>query len=80
MRLLHAASALVLIAGSPALAQLEKTPDKGESVETLHKEAMVEAAKEAWANAPVEEREVSSRHSIKFEGRTLKYTATAGTL
>ena len=80
MRFLLAASAFVLFAAAPALAQPDSGSDKGKSVEAMHKEAMAEAAKDAWANAPLEERQVTSRHSIKQDGRTLKYTANAGTL
>jgi len=79
MRLLHVASAFALLA-APALAQPDSGSDKGKSVEAMHKDAMAEAAKDAWANPPVEERQVASHHSIKQDGRTLKYTATAGTL
>jgi carboxypeptidase C (cathepsin A) len=75
MRMFLALSALALVAAAPAAAQ-----DKGKSVEELHKQAMADAAKDAWANAPVEEQAVSSRHSVNVDGRTLKYTATAGTL
>ena len=41
---------------------------------------MVKAAESAWQGAPVEERAVASHHSVGVDGRTLKYTATAGTL
>jgi carboxypeptidase C (cathepsin A) len=75
MRLIHAFSALALLAASPAFAQ-----DKPDSLDAAHKEAMVEAAKQGWADAPVEERAVVTRHSVNAQGRTLRYTATAGTL
>jgi carboxypeptidase C (cathepsin A) len=80
MRLLLALSAFALIAAAPALAQPDSGPDKGKSLEDMHKQAMAEAAKDAWAAAPVDEQAVSSRHSVSVDGRTLKYTATAGTL
>jgi carboxypeptidase C (cathepsin A) len=80
MRILHAFSALALVAAAPVAAQSTSAPDKGKSVEEQHKQAMAEAAKDAWAVAPVEERAVSSHHSVTVDGRTLKYTTTAGTL
>ena len=75
MRFLHAVSALALVTAAPVFAQ-----DKGKSVDELHKQAMAEAAKDAWTVAPVEERTVSGHHSVNADGRTLKYTTTAGTL
>jgi carboxypeptidase C (cathepsin A) len=80
MRFLHAISALALVAAAPATAQPDSGPDKGKSVEELHRQEMAEAAKEAWTKAPVEEQTVSTHHSVSVDGRTLKYTATAGTL
>ena len=75
MRFLHALSAFAIIAASPAIAQ-----DKAKSVDDLHKQQMAEVAKDAWAIAPLEEKTVSSRRSVSVDGRSLKYTATAGTL
>ncbi len=80
MRFLHAISALALVTAAPAIAQPDSSSDKGKSVEELHKKTMAEAAEGAWTPAPVDERTVSTHHSIKVGGRTLKYTATAGTL
>jgi carboxypeptidase C (cathepsin A) len=80
MRFLHALSAVALVAAVPAIAQPASDPDKGKSLEDMHSQEMAEAAKAAWANAPVDERTVSSHHSVSVDGRTLKYTATAGTL
>ncbi len=80
MRYLHALSAFALAAAAPAVAQPDSAAGKDKTVSALHSEAMVEAAKDAWANAPVEERQVASHHSVNVQGRTLKYTATAGTL
>ena len=55
--------------------------DKGKSVEELHKEdADRSRPRAAMADAPVEERTVATRHSVAVNGRTLPYTATAGTL
>ncbi len=80
MRILHAVSAVTLLAAAPAIAQPDSGADKGKSVEDLHKQEMAEAAKEAWPKAPIEERAVSTHHTANVDGRTLKYTATAGTL
>jgi carboxypeptidase C (cathepsin A) len=80
MRFLHAFAAFALVASAPAFAQPDSGSDKGKSLEEMHKHAMVEAAEEGWANAPVEERQVTTRHSINVDGRTLKYSANAGTL
>src|SRR5690348_7020636 len=84
MRLLLAASALALIVASSALAQSSPGGggggDKAKSVDDLHKEQLAKEAASAWANAPVDERTASSRHTAVVDGRVLKYTATAGTL
>src|SRR5690348_8361283 len=84
MRLLLAASALALIVASSALAQSSPGGggggDKAKSVDDLHKEQLAKEAASAWANAPVDERTASSRHTAVVDGRTLPYTATAGTL
>jgi carboxypeptidase C (cathepsin A) len=80
MRLLLAASALAFFIASPALAQASPSADKTKSLDALHSEAMIEAAKSGYADAPVEERTVQTRHSASVNGRALPYTATAGTL
>ena len=81
MRLLSLFCAAAALIATPALAQSSGgDKDKGKSVEELHKEDLAKAAASAWQGAPVEERTVSSHHAINVEGRTLKYTATAGTL
>ena len=80
MRLLLAASALALLAAGPAKAQSAKSEDKGKSLDALHSEAMIEQAKSGYADAPVEERTVQTRHSAAVSGRAVPYTATAGTL
>src|SRR5690349_14723600 len=79
MRLLSLLSAVVLIA-SPAFAQSASGSDKSKSLDTLHSEALAEAAKSGWADAPVDEKQVSTRRAVQLGGRTLKYTTTAGTL
>lgn len=80
MRILHALSAFALIAAAPAVAQDKSGKGGGDSVSDLHKEEMVKEAEAGWQKAPVEERTVSSHHTVGVDGRTVKYTATAGTL
>lgn len=80
MRRLLLASAAVLLAASPALAQSSSSSDKTKSLDALHSEAMIEAAKSGYADAPVDERTVQTRHSASVSGRTVPYTATAGSL
>ena len=77
MRFLLAASAIALLA-APAFAQ--SAGDKPKSLDAIHSEALIEQAKGGYADAPVEERTVQTRHSVAVAGRTLPYTATAGTL
>ena len=81
MRLLLAASAAALLLSTSALAQSAGSAgDKGKSLDALHSEAMIEQAKSGYADAPVEERTVQTRHSAAVSGRVIPYTATAGTL
>jgi len=81
MRLLLAASAAALLVASPTLAQSSGSGgDKTKSLDALHSEAMIEQAKNGYADAPVEERTVQTRHSASVSGRVVPYTATAGTL
>jgi carboxypeptidase C (cathepsin A) len=80
MRLLSLLSAAAVFAACPAFAQSAPNSDKSKSLETLHAEAMADAAKSGWADAPVNERTVATHHSVQVGGRLLKYTTTAGTL
>jgi carboxypeptidase C (cathepsin A) len=80
MRLVYALSAFALVTATVASAQPADSGDKAKSLEAIHKEAMVKEASEGWQGAPVEERTVSTHHSVNVDGRALKYTATAGTL
>jgi carboxypeptidase C (cathepsin A) len=82
MRFASILSAAALLAVSPAFAQSASSPggDKTQSVEDLHKEDLAKQAAGAWQGAPVEERTVSTRHTAVVDGRTIPYTATAGTL
>jgi carboxypeptidase C (cathepsin A) len=77
MRLLLAASALALAIAAPAFAQ---SSEKAKSLDAIHSEAMIDAAKTGYADAPVEERQVATKHSVRVSGQVLPYTATAGTL
>jgi carboxypeptidase C (cathepsin A) len=82
---LLAATAAALIFASPAFAQSAPSSASGgdrdkKSVEDLHKEALAREAANAWGGAPVEERTVSRHLSALADGRTVPYTATAGTL
>jgi carboxypeptidase C (cathepsin A) len=76
--------AAAALAVSPAFAQSSPAAggdkDKAKSVEELHNEALAKEAAGAWSGAPVEERTASTRHSAVVDGRTVPYTATAGTL
>ncbi len=81
MRHLFAASAAVLFAASTALADpASSSSDKTKSLEAIHAETLIDQAKGGYADAPVDERGVSTRHSVTVGGRTVPYTATAGTL
>lgn len=85
MRFFTLFCAAAALAASPAFAQSAPPgggadKDKAKSVEELHDEALAKEAASAWNGAPVEERAVSSRHSAVLDGRTVPYTATAGTL
>src|SRR5689334_20484805 len=80
MRLPIAASALALLAAAPAAAQSTGSGDKAKSLDAVHSEAMIDAAKIGYADAPVEERTVQTQHSASANGRVVPYTATAGTL
>ena len=79
MRLLSLFCAAAVLA-APAFAEPSSGADKGKSVEELHKDDLAKEAASAWAGAPADERTVTSHHSVSVDGRTLKYTSTAGTL
>ncbi|HEY9554546.1 S10 family peptidase [Allosphingosinicella sp.] len=85
MRFWPIVSVFALVLTTAAAAQSGGEADKGDgksgkSVEALHKDAVAKEAEAGWARAPVEEREVVTRHSIRVGGKTLDYAATAGTL
>jgi carboxypeptidase C (cathepsin A) len=80
MRLLLAASAIALMTASPLFAQSTPSGEKTKSLDALHSEALIEQAKSGYADAPVDEKAVTTRHSAEVSGRVLPYSATAGTL
>jgi carboxypeptidase C (cathepsin A) len=81
MRHLFAASAAALLLSSSAFAQSSgASADKAKSLDALHSEQMIELAKGGYADAPVDERTVQTRHSASVSGRAIPYSATAGTL
>jgi carboxypeptidase C (cathepsin A) len=83
MRLPLLFCAAAALAISPVVAQPAGSgndKDKGKSVEELHNDTLARQAAGAWAGAPVDETTIPSHHSVVVGGRTLKYTATAGTL
>ncbi|HVU30128.1 MAG TPA: peptidase S10, partial [Sphingomicrobium sp.] len=80
MRHLTLLCAAAFLAVTPALAQSSPGGDKGKSVEDLHKDDLAKEAAGAWTGAPVEERAVSTHHSVNVSGRALRYTSTAGTV
>jgi carboxypeptidase C (cathepsin A) len=80
MRFLLAASAFALFAAAPAFAQSAGSGDKQKSLDAIHSEALIDEAKSGYADAPVDEKAVSTKHSIRVGGQVLPYTATAGTL
>ena len=71
-------AALVVLAAPTAL--LAQSRDEGRSAGDRLRETTAAAIADAWAVAPVEETEAVTRHSIAAHGRTIRYTATAGTL
>jgi carboxypeptidase C (cathepsin A) len=81
MRFMLAASAAAFLLSTSALAQTAgSSGDKPKSLDAIHSEQMIEQAKSGYADAPVDERTVQTRHSASVGGRTIPYTATAGTL
>jgi carboxypeptidase C (cathepsin A) len=80
MRLLIAASAIALLSASTAVAQSASGGEKNKSLDAVHSEALIEQAKSGYADAPVDERLVTTHHAASVSGRALKYTANAGTL
>ena len=71
---------LPLLFAAPVLAQDRPAAGSGKSIAEQNTEKLRNEAAEAYANAPVEEQEFRSKGSVTVGGRTLPYTATAGTL
>lgn len=82
MRTLSIFCAAAALAVSPAFAQSasDSGDSKGKSVEQLHKEVLAKEAAAGWPGASVNERTVSTQHTAVVDGRSIPYTATAGTL
>src|SRR3546814_12210015 len=83
MRFWPIVSVFALVLTTAAAAQSGGEADKGDgksgnSVETLHKDAVAKEAGAGWARAPAAAREIVTRHSIRVGGKTLVHAATAG--
>ncbi|MCW6534354.1 MULTISPECIES: S10 family peptidase [Sphingomonas] len=76
------AIAILLLSTSAVVAAQEAKPAEkgGKGAPQSNAELMKQEAEAAYANAPVQEREEKSKGSVAVAGRTLGYTATAGTL
>lgn len=74
--------ALLLCSSAAATAQGAPEPkvERGRSGAEDHKDKMKEQAEAGWAIPPVEEQEARSKGRVTVGGRSLGYTATAGTL
>ncbi|MBO9725677.1 MAG: peptidase S10 [Novosphingobium sp.] len=70
------AFASLLVLSQPAFAQKDDTPDAARQ----HAEKTAEAVAANWASAPVEEVTKTSKGTAKVDGKSIAYTATAGTL
>jgi carboxypeptidase C (cathepsin A) len=70
------AFASLLVLSQPALAQKGEAPDAAKQ----HAEKTAEAVAANWASAPVEEVTKTSKGTAKVDGKSIAYTATAGTL
>ncbi|MBM7406333.1 MULTISPECIES: S10 family peptidase [Sphingomonas] len=74
--------ALLLCSSAAATAQGAAEPkvERGRAGAEDHKDKMKEQAEAGWAIPPVEEQEARSKGRVTVGGRSLGYTATAGTL
>jgi carboxypeptidase C (cathepsin A) len=70
------AFASLLVLSQPAFAQKGDAPDAARQ----HAEKTAEAVAANWASAPVEEVTKTSKGTAKVDGKSISYTATAGTL
>jgi len=76
----RAIAILLLSTSAVVAAQDAKPAEKGGKGAQNNAELMKQEAEAAYANASVQEREEKSKGSVAVAGRTLGYTATAGTL
>ncbi|MFV1920531.1 peptidase S10 [Sphingomonas sp. MJ1 (PH-R8)] len=74
--------AVLLCSSAAATAQGAAEPkvERGRAGAEDHKDKMKEQAEAGWAIPPVEEQEARSKGRVTVSGRSLGYTATAGTL
>jgi carboxypeptidase C (cathepsin A) len=70
------ASLLALSLSHPALAQKDGAPDAAKQ----HAEQTADEIAKNWASAPVEEVTKTSKGTASVDGKSIAYTATAGTL
>jgi carboxypeptidase C (cathepsin A) len=84
MRLFATLPLLALSLALPAVSLAQTAPDAPKKDQTAsgraHEASTADAIDKGWAQAPVEEVEKISSHSITAQGRTIAYKATAGTL
>lgn len=75
-------AALMLTGGAlPALAQdTNSSTEHASSLDGQHQKAIASAVEAAWVTAPAKEAETTTTHTIRVDGRTISYKATAGTL
>ena len=80
MRKTLALAMMSVLAWQPAFAQDANSSEPKPAIDDAHKDAVTKEVEAAWARAPVAEAETVTRHSVAAHGRTMVYTATAGTL
>lgn len=68
----------LLVLSQPALAQ--KPDDDAATAAKEHAKQTAKTVADNWASAPVEEVSKSTKGSVTVDGRSIAYTATAGTL
>ena len=77
MKAISMLAAIPLVAlAQPALAQKGDAPNAAK----MHDEKVAEQIADSWASAPVEEVTKTTKGSVSVDGRSIAYTATAGTL
>ncbi|MBT0667639.1 peptidase S10 [Novosphingobium profundi] len=70
------AAVSVLALAQPVLAQKGDAPDAAKE----HEKSVAEDVAKGWASAPVEEVAKTAKGSVTVDGKSIAYTATAGTL